>query len=238
MIAKTLSTSQRYASLNEVAGKLAEFCQALYPLLVAHADDFGRQAGDEFTVKHAVCPTSPRKLPDVTKALTALHAVGLIEWYDADGRKCIQIQGFERHQQGLHKRTKTEFPDPSGKFPEIPSEGKRRELKGTEEKGREQNGAPAPVTLSAASENDPTQPDCKIEAFVTLWNQTVTAPLPQCRGLSDKRKAHIRARLSERPFGEWLAIFQRVNETPFCEGPTIVGGWPGWIGSLTRRTTP
>jgi hypothetical protein len=135
MIAKSLSTSQRYAQLHQVAGRRAEFCQALYPLLVAHADDFGRLAGDVFTVKHMVVPTSPRSEADVGHALEALQKVGLIDWYDGDGRKCIQIWNFDAHQAGLHKRTRSAFPEPSGKLQEIPSELKRREQKGTEQNG-------------------------------------------------------------------------------------------------------
>jgi hypothetical protein len=140
MIAKSLSTSQRYAQLHQVAGRRAEFCQALYPLLIAHADDFGRLAGDVFTVKHMVVPTSPRSEADVGHALEALQKVGLIDWYDGDGRKCIQIWNFDAHQAGLHKRTRSAFPEPSGKLQEIPSELKRREQKGTEQNGTEQNG--------------------------------------------------------------------------------------------------
>lgn len=209
MVAKSLSTSQKYARLNQVAGKRAEFCQALFPLLVAHADDFGRLAGDVFTVKHAVVPTSPRKEADVTAALEALHVVGLIVWYEADDRKCIQIVDFDRYQSGLHKRTKSEFPEPSGNFREIPSEGK-----GTEEKGRE-----SATPLSAVTtDHDPLTPPCKIEAFVQLWNTTVTSPIPQCKGISAQRREKIRARLKERPMGEWLAIFQRIEASGFCHG--------------------
>lgn len=139
MISKALSTSQRYANLHVVAGERAEFCQALYPLLVAHADDFGRLAGDVFTVKHMVVPTSPRREADVQAALAALAEVGLIEWYDtlAQGvvRKCIQVCNFDSHQVGLHKRIRSNFPDSSGMFPEIPSEQKRTEQKRTEQKG-------------------------------------------------------------------------------------------------------
>jgi hypothetical protein len=120
LIGKALSTSQRYAELHRAAGPLAEFCQSLYPLLIVHADDFGRQAGDPFTIKHGVCPTSPRSLADVTQALHALHEVGLVAWYEVNGRKYLQIVEFDRHQQGLHKRTRSEFPDVSGNFQEIP----------------------------------------------------------------------------------------------------------------------
>jgi hypothetical protein len=222
MVSKALSTSQKYARLTDVAGKRAEFCQAMYPLLVAHADDFGRLAGDPFTVKHAVVPTSPRKEPDVEAALTALHQVGLIVWYEADGRKCIQIVDFERHQSGLHKRTGSEFPDASGNFREIPSEGKRREGNRTEEKGTEgKGGANAPVVPLAEvpSDDDPAAPECKVEAVVQLWNEIATGTkLPQCRGLSEQRRKHIRARMKEHGLGVLRDVFVRVAESKFCNG--------------------
>ena len=139
MISKSLSTSERYASLTTVADRrLAEFCQALYPLLVSHADDFGRQQGDVFTVKHAVHPSSPRKLEDFTAALTALHGVQLITWYEVETRRYIQIVNFEAHQWGLSKRTESRFPEPprntktSLEIPGNPGQLNRTELKRTE----------------------------------------------------------------------------------------------------------
>ena len=144
MISKSLSTSERYASLATVAGRrLAEFCQALYPLLVSHADDFGRQQGDVFTVKHAVHPSSPRKLEEFTSALTALHHVGLITWYEVETRRYVQIVNFEAHQWGLSKRTESRFPEPSRhtktslEIPGNPGQLNRTELKRRELKGRE-----------------------------------------------------------------------------------------------------
>src|SRR5262249_32467565 len=148
MISKSLSTSQRRAALYTACPKLAEFCQMLYVLLVVHADDFGRLAGDEFTVKHQVDPTSPRKLADFSTALSALHEVGLIQWYAVSAVKVIQIVKFEEHQSGLHRRTKSRLPEPecestaspdnSGNFPEVPDDSgnfplKRREGNRTEE---------------------------------------------------------------------------------------------------------
>src|SRR5574338_805111 len=105
MISKSLSTSQRYASLHQHAGKLAEFSQTLYVLLVTHADDYGRLDGDVFTVKHQVFPISPRKLRDFEQALYALHQARLIRWYVIADKWYIQISEFDAHQAGLHKRT-------------------------------------------------------------------------------------------------------------------------------------
>lgn len=138
MISKCLSTSERYSALADKAGGLSEFCQSLYPLLVAHSDDFGRLQGDAFTVYHLVHPTSKRTIREFEVALTALHDVGLIKWYEVHGRKYIQISKFERHQSGLHKRTRSQFPAPSGKVQEIPAQLKGRELNGTEGKGTEE----------------------------------------------------------------------------------------------------
>ena len=133
MIAKSLSTSERRAALHVVAPPgLAEFRQQLYPLLVAHSDDFGRLQGDPFTIKHAIDPTSPRPLSDFEMALQSLDKVRLICWY-GEPRKYVQIVNFENHQQGLHKRTASSLPPPSGNFPEIPGQEKRRELNRREE---------------------------------------------------------------------------------------------------------
>jgi hypothetical protein len=72
--------------------------------------------------------------------MVALEAAKLIVRYDWEHGKCLQILRFEDHQSGLHKRTKSRFPEfpgtsgkvqelpgESGKFPEIPGQEKRRE---------------------------------------------------------------------------------------------------------------
>ena len=46
LISRSLGSSRRFHALYERAGKLAEFAQSLYPLLVCNADDFGRLPGD------------------------------------------------------------------------------------------------------------------------------------------------------------------------------------------------
>jgi hypothetical protein len=154
MISKSLSTSEKRAALHDEAGKLAEFCQALYPLLVAHADDWGCLQGDVFTVKHLVDPTSPRRLVDFEAALMALHNVGLVRWYEADDvsgtpRWFVYIESFAAHQtlkghtNDGRRRTFPEPPENVGKFESLaqsrPVSPKRalREEKRTEEKRTE-----------------------------------------------------------------------------------------------------
>jgi hypothetical protein len=140
IISRSLGSSRKFSELLGIAGKLGEFAQALYPLVVVSADDFGRMAGDAFSVKFDVFPTCPRSETDFDTALTAMHHVGLVIRYQHEGVSYLQIKDFERHQAGLHKRTHSRFPEPSGKFPELPLEEKGTEEKGTEEKGTEEKG--------------------------------------------------------------------------------------------------
>jgi hypothetical protein len=122
LILRTLGSSRKYADTRIRAGKLGEFAQSLYPLLVANSDDYGRMAGDAFTVKFAMFPTSPRCEADFNEALDAMHASGLIVRYAVDGKQIVQIVDFDRGQPNLHKRSLSHLPEFSGKLPELPSQ--------------------------------------------------------------------------------------------------------------------
>lgn len=132
MLSKKISTSRKFAAVGRVAG---EFPQLLYALLVPHCDDFGRQPGDAFTVKHEVFPTSARAEAEFEAALVALEVQELIQRYDVKGQVVIQLLNFEQHQQGLHKRTKSDFPEPPGNSTErreSPAQVNVSEVNGTE----------------------------------------------------------------------------------------------------------
>lgn len=149
MISRTLGTSsKKFASLRERHPDVGLFAQALYPLLVANADDFGRMDGDAFAIKHAVWSTAPETQAQFDAALDALHAEGLIVRYrDADG-VYAEIVDFELHQVGLHKRTESRFPAYSGNTAEVPGNSGSREEKRTEEKRTEGNRRLSPVGRS------------------------------------------------------------------------------------------
>lgn len=135
MISKIISISEKVNLLPDI------FDMLLFTWMIPHTDDFGRLVGSPAKVKALVVPMLDKSISDVEAALGRLSGNGLILWYEVDGERVIQIENFEKHQQGLHKRTKSKFPDypgSSGKFQEIPSEGKGTEENRTEEKGREQ----------------------------------------------------------------------------------------------------
>lgn len=131
MLSRTLGSSRRFNDVATVAGELTEFSQLLFTLLIPHVDDFGRMAGDAFTVRLSVFPGSSRSIQEFQEALAALHAVKLITVYEVDDGIWLQVNKFEQHQAGLHKRTKSAIPEwspgSSRKFPPFPSQENLRE---------------------------------------------------------------------------------------------------------------
>lgn len=142
-ISKSISISEKVNSLPDV------FDMLLFTWMITHTDDFGRLTGAPAKVKALVVPMLDKTVREVEQSLRKLHEENLIIWYEVNGEKVIQIVNFEKHQTGLHKRTKSKFPEnplnktelpgTSGNFREIPSEGKGREENGIEENGREGN---------------------------------------------------------------------------------------------------
>ncbi|MFD0673947.1 hypothetical protein [Cohnella sp. GCM10027633] len=138
MISKSISISEKVNSLPDY------FDMLLFTWMIPHSDDFGRLMGESTKVKALVIPLLSRTVREVSDSLQRLHDSGLIVWYTVDSGKFIQIVKFEDHQTGLHKRTKSRFPEVPGisrKVPEIPGQENGREEKRTEEKGTEQNGS-------------------------------------------------------------------------------------------------
>lgn len=147
MISKSISISEKVNLLPDI------FDMLLFTWLIPHTDDFGRLTGSPAKVKALVVPMLDKTIKDIESSLIRLHEAELILWYEIERDKYIEVIKSDKHQQGLHKRTKSKYPDPipgssgkfreipgsSGKFQEIPPELNRTELNRTEEKGTEQN---------------------------------------------------------------------------------------------------
>lgn len=165
LISRTLGSSRKFHRLIEHGGKLGEFSQCLFQLIIANTDDFGKLSGDAFTVKHLVLPSSKRPESDFDTALDLMDNVGLIERYAVDSVRYLRVCQFEVHQVNLHKRTSSLYPDPlpndgiSRNFPEHPEQEKRIEGNGTELKRMESNGTEGALALVARN-----------DAFERFWS--------------------------------------------------------------------
>jgi len=102
-------------------------------------------------MRQLVPPIHPRTEEDFETVLQAMSAVGLIRFYEVSGDRYLEIVNFDREQPGLHKRTKSDYPDPPlppddfGKFPEVLGNSQDfREIPGTSADSREIPGRTEP----------------------------------------------------------------------------------------------
>ena len=130
MISKSISISERVNSMSL-------FARLLFTWMIPHTDDFGRMPGSPMKVKALVVPMADETKEDVERALTEMVEQDLIDWYVVDGKQYVQIKNFDKHQTGLHKRTKSQYPAPEDGTPVLPTppdSGNFREVPGNSEK--------------------------------------------------------------------------------------------------------
>lgn len=144
MINKSISVSEKVnVDLPDI------FHMLLFTWIIPHTDDFGRLTGSPAKIKALIIPMLDKSIKDVEKAIYHMHKARLIQWYEVDEEKYIEVLNFDDHQTGLHKRTTSKYPDPpsnhdevpgnSGKFQEVPSELNRTEQNRTEQEEKGTN---------------------------------------------------------------------------------------------------
>lgn len=136
-------------SISEQANDLDDFTALLFSWMIPHADDYGILPGSPRKVKALVIPLRERTADDVEKAIITMVNAGLIWWYQINGEQYIQFRTWEKHQEGLHKRSKAKLPlypgkeadiyKPSETFPEVPGNSRSIELNLTELNLTEEN---------------------------------------------------------------------------------------------------
>lgn len=177
LISKSLGSSRRFHALVVSGGKLGEFCQVLFPLIVANTDDFGRMDGDAFTIKNVVLPSSKRQEEEFEQALVLMAKARLITRYTVEGSNFLQVNKFDEHQPNLHKRTKSRFPE----IPESPGTSENYRPNLIESNLRESKGTQNP-------EENLTEPpqaaDHDRSSFEVFWMK-----YPKKVGKDDARKA-------------------------------------------------
>ena len=154
-------------SISEQVNELSIKATLLFTWMIPHADDFGRLIGNPKRLKALIFPMREDfTFHEVETCLFEIQEKNLITLYFFENEKYIQINSFERHQNGLHKRTKSRFPDPSncekfreipgnsGKFREIPGNSRPIEEKRREEKRTEENVLEFPEGNSLSSKLD------------------------------------------------------------------------------------
>lgn len=110
-------------SISEKVNGLSLFGRLLYTWMIPHTDDFGRMTGSPAKVRALVVPMADETTSDVEQALQDMENRGLIQWYEVDGERFVQIINFDEHQQGLHRRSPSKIPAPqSQQTHDVPDE--------------------------------------------------------------------------------------------------------------------
>lgn len=92
-----------------------DFCRLLYVLLIVNADPWGIEQGDAARIKATCCPLlSHIGIDDVEAALVALDASGLIQVYDAVGRRFYHVTRWDDFQRidDTRRGRRSQFPAP------------------------------------------------------------------------------------------------------------------------------
>lgn len=115
ILSRSLGASERFFDLHARLAPvgLGEFAGELYMLLIANSDDFGRLAGDAFTIKHTCYPISLRTLSEFDLALAGLHDAKLVVRYrygPDETKLAIQIVQHEQHNGDLQSRRPSVYP--------------------------------------------------------------------------------------------------------------------------------
>lgn len=98
--------------LNPEIGELPPETRLLFIGLWCLADREGRLLNRAMRIRAEIFPYEPHL--DVAKMLCELENAGFIQQYVADGKICVQVINFVKHQSPHHKEVESELPAPEG----------------------------------------------------------------------------------------------------------------------------
>jgi hypothetical protein len=106
MIFGSLSTSKKFNS-----PALSDKSRLLYLMMYPHSDDFGRMEAEPSAVKMIAVPGLDWSFKDIEACLSELSTGLLIEIYEIEGQKYLQIVAFDDHQTFARARVEN-YPPP------------------------------------------------------------------------------------------------------------------------------
>lgn len=193
--------------------------QPLYRLafqgLWCYADKAGRLEERPLRLKVQILPFDDVNFEAVLDALVAARFVQ--RYHGPDGRAYLQIRSFLKHQRPRNDEPESELPHVQA-LTENSDESVTAQCLGKERKGKELERSTS-RTSSA-------------QAVVDLWNQLVTAPIPQVTKLTADRQAKIDARLKIFPdLAVWRTAISWANGQDWMRAPGT-GKHPHWTVTL------
>jgi uncharacterized protein YdaU (DUF1376 family) len=81
--------------------------------------------------------------------------------------------------------------------------------------------SPSSESKDSSEEREPLAPRIDYKLFVDMWNKELSPKHPAVRGINDKRKQLIKARLFEnlnQDFAEWGLVLEKIKQSSFLGG--------------------
>lgn len=190
--------------------------------LWCHADKAGRLEDRPARLKVQILPYDDVSFEVVLDALVAARFVQ--RYSGPDGRAYLQIRSFMKHQRPRPDELESELPSPPSVTAVDTDSSLRSDDDATTQRlGKERKGKEMERISSRTA---------SAQAIVDLWNQLVTAPIPQVTKLTTDRRAKLDARLKSFPALEtWAEAITWVNGQDWCRA-SGKGDHPNWTASL------
>ena len=189
--------------LHEELAELSAFARLVFIGLWTVADRNGCLPDRPRRLKVTILPYDDDvSFDEILDQLAEHH---FIERYSADnGELFIKITGFSDHQVIRKDEPIYQNAEKRGRATEKRGRAadKRGRALGKESKGKDQERSTD-----------------RVREVVTLWNNTVTEPIPKVTKATDGRTRAVLARLKEYPdLSDWERVFCYINGQPWCRG--------------------
>lgn len=204
--------------------KLSWFEECVFYRLMVNCDDFGRFDGRVSIVKNRLFPLKEGMKPKIVEqALQKLAAVGLVVFYESDGKPFLYLPTWEKYQTIRNKKSK--YPDPNG----------CKQLNSIEINCNQLN-ANVPViqsnTIQSESESNPNTEDAYSVDFELFWKEYPRK--------IDKQKAYRSwKKIPIKEYGnlakgleKWNAYWTQRNEPEYIPHPTV------WLNNRRWESEP
>jgi hypothetical protein len=116
MLSYELSSSEKFSEYEEMlrGTNLLGYGLILYPLLIAHSDDFGNFSASPWDIKMQIIPSFDVDKEQIDNILKLLEKTNLVEIYNIEEKPFLHITNFKKYQSIRH---------PKARFPKKPESG-------------------------------------------------------------------------------------------------------------------
>lgn len=211
---------------NEILGVADPLYSLLFEGLWVLADRSGRLEDRPLRIKGEVFPY--RDGLNVDAMLNWLESNGFIRRYTAQGKKCILVLEFVKHQNPHKNETESELPAPSDECTKPEEIGTVTEIIGSTRADSLSSDSLIPDSLKEAIASVGSAdrfPRCETQSVVDLYHDTLPE-LPRVRLMTDGRRKAISA------FWRFVMTSKKSDGTPRATNAAEAMEWIG--GYFTR----